>query len=119
MRSDSNAPAPLGPDLEELMGRYQIGDTTAVTALVECLTPQLYRFFASLTNSNADAEDMLQEAWLHISPCSAYLSRGRARAPVAVCDRSVGAGGRSSKAALARMARGGSWYLPGFFRTGR
>ena len=66
MRSDSNAPAPLGPDLEELMGRYQKGDTTAVTALVECLTPQLYRFFASLTNSNADAEDMLQEAWLRI-----------------------------------------------------
>ena len=66
MRSDSNPPAPLGPDLEELMGRYQKGDTTAVTALVECLTPQLYRFFASLTNSNADAEDMLQEAWLRI-----------------------------------------------------
>ena len=66
MRSDSNAPAPLGPDLEELMRRYQKGDTTAVTALVECLTPQLYRFFASLTNSNADAEDMLQEAWLRV-----------------------------------------------------
>jgi RNA polymerase sigma-70 factor (ECF subfamily) len=48
------------------MRRYQKGDTTAVTALVECLTPQLYRFFASLTNSNADAEDMLQEAWLRI-----------------------------------------------------
>jgi RNA polymerase sigma-70 factor (ECF subfamily) len=66
MRSDSNAAAPLGPDLEELMRRYQKGDTTAVTALVECLNPQLYRFFASLTNSNADAEDMLQEAWLRI-----------------------------------------------------
>ena len=66
MRSDSNAPAPLGPDLEELMRRYQKGDTTAVTALVECLTPQLYGFFASLTNSSADAEEMLQEAWLRI-----------------------------------------------------
>jgi RNA polymerase sigma-70 factor (ECF subfamily) len=66
MRSDSNAPAPLSPGLEELMRRYQQGDTTAGAALVECLTPQLYRFFASLTNSNADAEDMLQEAWLRI-----------------------------------------------------
>jgi RNA polymerase sigma-70 factor, ECF subfamily len=66
MRSDSNSPAPMGPDLEELMRRYQKGDKTAVTAFVECLTPQLYRFFASLTNSNSDAEDMLQEAWLRI-----------------------------------------------------
>ena len=66
MRSDSNAPAPWGPDLEELMRRYQKGDTTAVTALVECLTPRLYGFFASLTNSSADAEEMLQEAWLRI-----------------------------------------------------
>jgi len=30
MRSDSNAPAPLSPGLEELMRRYQQGDTTAV-----------------------------------------------------------------------------------------
>lgn len=66
MRSDSNAPAPWGPDLEELMRRYQRGDTTAVTALVECLTPRLYGFFASLTNDSADAEEMLQEAWLRI-----------------------------------------------------
>jgi len=66
MRSDSNAPAPLGPDLEELMRRYQKGDTTAVTALVECLTPRLYGFFASLTNSSTDAEEILQEAWLRI-----------------------------------------------------
>jgi RNA polymerase sigma-70 factor (ECF subfamily) len=48
------------------MRRYQKGDTTAVTALVECLTPQLYGFFASLANNSADAEEMLQEAWLRI-----------------------------------------------------
>ena len=45
MRSDSNAPAPWGPDLEELMRRYQKGDTTAVTALVECLTPRAVPVF--------------------------------------------------------------------------
>ncbi len=66
MQSDLNAPAPWGPGLEELMRRYQKGDTTAVTALVECLTPQLYGFFASLANNSADAEEMLQEAWLRI-----------------------------------------------------
>jgi RNA polymerase sigma-70 factor, ECF subfamily len=65
MRFDTNARPPWGSDLEQLMRRYQQGDTAAVTALVECLTPQLYRFFASLTNS-ADAEDMLQEAWLRV-----------------------------------------------------
>jgi RNA polymerase sigma-70 factor (ECF subfamily) len=66
MRFDTNARPPWGSDLEQLMRRYQEGDTTAVTALVECLTPQLYTFFASLTNSSADAEDMLQEAWLRV-----------------------------------------------------
>jgi RNA polymerase sigma-70 factor, ECF subfamily len=65
MRFDTNTRPPWGSDLEQLMRRYQQGDTAAVTALVECLTPQLYRFFASLTNS-ADAEDMLQEAWLRV-----------------------------------------------------
>lgn len=66
MRFDTNALPPRGPDLEQLMRRYQQGDTAAVTALVECLTPELYRFFASLTDSSADAEDMLQKAWLRI-----------------------------------------------------
>jgi RNA polymerase sigma-70 factor, ECF subfamily len=90
MRFDTNARPPWGSDLEQLMRRYQQGDTAAVTALVECLTPQLYRFFASLTNS-ADAEDMLQEAWLRVhrvrhtyrgpSPCShgCMRSLGRCR----------------------------------------
>jgi RNA polymerase sigma-70 factor, ECF subfamily len=66
MRFDTNTRPPWGSDLEQLMRRYQQGHTAAVTALVECLTPQLYRFFASLTNSSADAEDMLQEAWLRV-----------------------------------------------------
>jgi RNA polymerase sigma-70 factor, ECF subfamily len=66
MRFDTNTRPPWGSDPEELMRRYQEGDTTAVTALVERLTPQLYRFFASQTNSSADAEDMLQEAWLRV-----------------------------------------------------
>jgi RNA polymerase sigma-70 factor, ECF subfamily len=75
MRSDTNAPVPSGPDLEQLMKRYQQGDTAAVTALVECLTPRLYGFFASLTNSGADAEDMLGEAWLRIH-CVRHTYRG-------------------------------------------
>jgi RNA polymerase sigma-70 factor (ECF subfamily) len=45
---------------------YQRGDATAVTALVESLSPQLYRFFASQMGSRTDAEDMLQDVWLRI-----------------------------------------------------
>ena len=54
------------PDLASLMMMYQGGDATAVTALVEALSPQLYRFFASQMGSRTDAEDMLQDVWLRI-----------------------------------------------------
>jgi len=48
------------------MARYQQADPAAVAALVERLSPQLYRFFASQLGSKADAEDMLQDTWLRI-----------------------------------------------------
>ena len=53
-------------EFEQLMARYQQADPTAVTALVERLSPQLYRFFASQLGNRADAEDMLQDTWLRI-----------------------------------------------------
>jgi len=46
--------------------RYQLADTTAVAVLVERLSPQLYRFFATQLGSQNYAEDMLQEVWLRI-----------------------------------------------------
>jgi hypothetical protein len=49
-------PSPA-PDLASLMMLYQRGDTTAVTVLVEWLSPQLYRFFASQMGSRTDADD--------------------------------------------------------------
>jgi RNA polymerase sigma-70 factor (ECF subfamily) len=45
---------------------YQKADVVAMTALVELLSPQLYRFFAAQTESGWDADYMLQEVWLHI-----------------------------------------------------
>jgi hypothetical protein len=48
------------------MARYQQADPAAVAALVEGLSPQIYRFFASQLGSKADAEDMLQDTWLRI-----------------------------------------------------
>ena len=53
-------------EFEQLMARYQQADPAAVAVLVERLSPQLYRFFASQLGNRADAEDMLQDTWLRI-----------------------------------------------------
>lgn len=45
---------------------YQKADSVATTTLIELLSPQLYRFFASQMGSRPDADDMLQEIWLRI-----------------------------------------------------
>ena len=66
MRLDAYALASSGPDLAQLMMRYQQADPAALTDLVERLSPQLYRFFASQTDKTADAEDMLKDAWRRI-----------------------------------------------------
>jgi RNA polymerase sigma-70 factor, ECF subfamily len=52
--------------LEQLMLRYQQADAVATTALIEQLSPQLYRFFAAQLGNRDDASDMLQDAWLRI-----------------------------------------------------
>jgi RNA polymerase sigma-70 factor, ECF subfamily len=48
------------------MARYQAGDFAAATALIECVGPQLHRFFLAQFVSRADADDLLQETWLRI-----------------------------------------------------
>jgi RNA polymerase sigma-70 factor (ECF subfamily) len=58
MHSDGN--------LERLMARYQEGDFAAAAALIDSVSPQLYRFFAAQSNSRIDAEDLLQETWLRV-----------------------------------------------------
>lgn len=52
--------------IEQLMVRYQQADAAAATALIEQLSPQLYRFFAAQLGNSGDASDMLQDAWLRI-----------------------------------------------------
>ena len=51
---------------ERLMTRYQAGDFAAVPVLVECIGPQLHRFFMAQSASRSDADDLLQETWLRI-----------------------------------------------------
>ena len=57
---------PRGHPAEHLMALYQQADASAAAALVDLLSPQLYRFFASQMGSTNEAEDMLQEVWLRI-----------------------------------------------------
>jgi RNA polymerase sigma-70 factor (ECF subfamily) len=59
---------PMHPDsnLEILMARYQRGDFGAATDLIECISPQLHRFFLAQSQSRTDADDLLQETWLRI-----------------------------------------------------
>src|SRR5271165_3788984 len=53
-------------DLPSLMARYKEGDSTAATALVNRLSPQLHRFFLVQFVSRRSADDLLQETWLRI-----------------------------------------------------
>jgi RNA polymerase sigma-70 factor (ECF subfamily) len=62
------APFSMASDhgIESLMARYQQGDFTAATALVNQLSPQLHRFFLVQFVSRRYADDLLQETWLRI-----------------------------------------------------
>lgn len=55
-----------GATLEDLMAAYRGADPAAATALVDRVSPQLYRYFCTQLGSRADAADMLQETWLRI-----------------------------------------------------
>jgi RNA polymerase sigma-70 factor, ECF subfamily len=53
-------------DLEALMGRYQAGDFAAARTLIDRISPPLHRFLNAQSVRAADADDLLQEAWLRI-----------------------------------------------------
>ena len=65
-----------GSNLDTLMARYQAGDFAAATALVECIGPQLHRFFMAQSASRSDADDLLQETWLRIHRVRHTYRRG-------------------------------------------
>lgn len=48
------------------MARYQAGDISAATTLIDTLSPQLHRFFIAQFARRVDADDLLQETWLRI-----------------------------------------------------
>lgn len=53
-------------ELEALMAAYQNGDGAAAAALIERLSPPLYRFFLAQSGNRPHADDLLQETWLRI-----------------------------------------------------
>jgi len=53
-------------DLEMLMTRYQGGDFSAATALINRVSPQMHRFFMVQLASRSEADDLLQETWMRI-----------------------------------------------------
>jgi RNA polymerase sigma-70 factor, ECF subfamily len=53
-------------DLEALMAAYQAGDFAAARSLIDRLSPRLHRFLDAQARNPADADDLLQEAWLRI-----------------------------------------------------
>lgn len=52
--------------IEELMASYQSGDRNAANALVQRVSPALYRFFAVHSGDRRYADDLLQETWIRI-----------------------------------------------------
>jgi RNA polymerase sigma-70 factor (ECF subfamily) len=48
------------------MAAYQSGDQNAPNALIECVSPALYRFFALHSGDRRHADDLLQETWIRI-----------------------------------------------------
>jgi hypothetical protein len=52
--------------IETLVAAYQSGDQNAANALIECVSPALYRFFALHSGDRCHADDLLQETWIRI-----------------------------------------------------
>jgi RNA polymerase sigma-70 factor (ECF subfamily) len=67
----------LDASIESLMARYQQGDFTAATALVNRLSPQLHRFFLAQFLSRRYADDLLQETWMRIHEIRHTYSPGQ------------------------------------------
>jgi RNA polymerase sigma-70 factor (ECF subfamily) len=66
---------------EALMSRYQAGDLAAARFLIDRLSPQLHRFFELQAANAADADDLLQDAWLRIHRVRHTYQPGRPLLP--------------------------------------
>ena len=53
-------------DIQQLLLRYQHGDTAAAARLVRAVSPMLLRFCLSQGDRREDVDDVLQEIWLRI-----------------------------------------------------
>jgi DNA-directed RNA polymerase specialized sigma24 family protein len=73
-------------------------------ALIELLSPQLLRFFASQMGNRTDAEDMLQDVWLRIHRVRHTYRPDEPLLPWVYAIAPACAGGQLSQAAAYRIA---------------
>jgi RNA polymerase sigma-70 factor, ECF subfamily len=72
VREDPNMPIPSTPGtasslgLEVLMSRYQQADEEAARALIELVSPRLFRYFVVQASTRRFANDLLQDTWMRI-----------------------------------------------------
>lgn len=66
---------------ELLMARYQAGDFAAARLLIDQISPPLHHFFQLQAANRADADDLLQEAWLRIHRARHTYRAGRPLRP--------------------------------------
>lgn len=60
-------PCRPGPEGRRSVVEEQLRDADGLTAVLMANRPQLLRFFTSRTGSPAEAEDVVQEIWLHVA----------------------------------------------------
>ncbi len=53
-------------EMDRLMELYQKGDDSATIALIQQVSPMLFRFFLRSPGNRDHAADLLQETWLHV-----------------------------------------------------
>jgi RNA polymerase sigma-70 factor (ECF subfamily) len=72
VREDPNMPIPSTPGtaaslgLEVLMFRYQQADEEAARALIEVVSPRLFRYFVVQASTRRFANDLVQDTWMRI-----------------------------------------------------
>jgi RNA polymerase sigma-70 factor (ECF subfamily) len=68
-------------DLESLMRRYQQADEEAASALIQRVSPLLYRYFFVQASNRRYADDLLQETWMRIHKARHTYRRGEPPMP--------------------------------------
>lgn len=88
--ADSNKGLDAGPDLDGLIQKIANGDCDALAALYKQTNKSVYGFALSILKDTHDAQDVLQDCYLHIyAAAGSYSSRGRPMAWILTITRNL------------------------------